>query len=437
MKLDTWIKLAITVSLAVVTIACNNSDNAKVEKVVAGPKTFTGSEDCKVCHLEHYDSWKMTLHSRTLQDVTINRDAVITAIDPEVIRADLKALEKDLRVPVDQIYIPDIEEIKYAQGIQWRQRYIVEKNGKLYIAPIEYNAWKHDWVNYREGDWDKRPWIEKCGGCHSTGVDLEKNTFVEPGVGCESCHGPASHHVALPKTAIFDKRLTIVNPSKLPTGIRTQICGSCHGRGKSTRVKGIDWPVDHVAGQALGPFLKPAELVTGGAYSVNGEQDIDAHHQQYLDWQQSIHAEKGVSCTSCHYVHQLGVPPTQFQTRQSGSQQCLSCHTMVKNIYAHSLHAFTNCIGCHMPRVAVSVESGDALSHSFRFMSPEVTLKAGSIEKQPNACSSCHHHKDTPVEVLAGFLEAAIKKDMPKPFTVHLRPGQSGKQEEKHEKSLY
>jgi predicted CXXCH cytochrome family protein len=427
MKLDTWIKLAITVSLAVVMIACNNSDNAKVEKVVAGPKTFTGSEECKVCHLEHYDSWKMTLHSRTLQDVTINRDAVITAIDPEVIRADLKALEKKLRVPVDQIYIPDIEEIKYAQGVQWRQRYIVEKNGKLYIAPIEYNAWEHDWVNYRESDWDKRPWIEKCGGCHSTGADLEKGTFVEPGVGCESCHGPASHHVALPKTAIFDKRLTIVNPSKLSTGIRTQICGACHGRGESTRVKGIDWPVDHVAGQALGPFFKPSEPVIGSVSSVYAEQGLDAHHQQYLDWQQSIHGQQGVSCTSCHYVHQLGVPPTQFQTRQSGSQQCLSCHTMVKNIYAHSIHAFTNCIGCHMPRVAVGVESGDVLSHHFRFMSPDDTLKAGSLERQPNACSSCHHHKDTPVEALAGFLEAAKKKDMPKPFTVHLRPGQPGK----------
>jgi nitrate/TMAO reductase-like tetraheme cytochrome c subunit len=30
------------------------------------PKKFVGSETCKSCHLEHYDSWKMTLHSRML-----------------------------------------------------------------------------------------------------------------------------------------------------------------------------------------------------------------------------------------------------------------------------------------------------------------------------------------------------------------------------------
>jgi hypothetical protein len=60
-------------------------------------------------------------------------------------------------------------------------------------------------------------------------------------------------------------------------------------------------------------------------------------------------------------------------------------------------------------------------------LSPLETLKAGGYEKQPNACSSCHHHKKTSVEALAGFLGAAIKNDMPKPFAVHLRPGQSGK----------
>ncbi len=427
MRTKGWFFLGLALLAAMGLIACNSSDKTKVKEIVAGPKAYVGSEECKVCHLEHYDSWKMTLHSRTLQDVTINRDALITAIDPEVIRADLKKVENDLKVPVDQIYIPKIEEIKYTIGVQWEQRYLVEKNGRLYIAPIQYNAWNNTWTNYREADWDKRPWTEKCGGCHAMGTDLEKDTFSEASVGCEACHGPGSHHVALPKTAIFDKRLTIVNPSKLSTGIRTQICGACHSRGKSTRVKGLDWPVGHVAGQALGPFFKPVEPVTGSVGPLYGDEGTDAHHQQYLEWQQSIHAQQGVSCTSCHYVHQLGVPPTQFQTRQAGSQQCLSCHTMVKNLYAHSIHAFTNCIGCHMPRVAVSVESGDVLSHTFRFMSPEETLKAGSIEKQPNACSSCHRHKDTPVEVLAGFLEAAIKRDIPKPFTVHLRPGQSGK----------
>lgn len=153
------------------------------KKLAAQPKSYVGSDQCKLCHLEHYDSWRTTLHSRTLQDVTKNRDALITEINPALVRADLKDLEKDLRIPLDKVYIPNENDIRYTIGIQWKQQFLVEKNGALYIAPIQYNAWTNKWVNYHEDDWDKRPWIRKCGGCHSTGVDLEKNTFSEPVIG--------------------------------------------------------------------------------------------------------------------------------------------------------------------------------------------------------------------------------------------------------------
>jgi len=93
MRTGEWFKLALTLLFAAVLVGCGPKGN-QVEKVVFGPKTYVGSEECKVCHLEHYDSWKMTLHSRTLQDVTQNMDAIITEINPETIRADLKQLER-------------------------------------------------------------------------------------------------------------------------------------------------------------------------------------------------------------------------------------------------------------------------------------------------------------------------------------------------------
>jgi hypothetical protein len=173
MKIIGWLKLALTVYCIAALAGCG-SEEVTVEEVLTGPKTYIGSENCKVCHLEHYDSWKMTLHSRTLQDVTQNQDAMITGIDPAVIRADLKNQEEGLKVSVDKVYIPKVEEIKFTQGIQWKQRYVVQKEGKLFIAPIEYDAWSHEWTSYHEADWNQRPWIEKCGGCHATGVDLEK-----------------------------------------------------------------------------------------------------------------------------------------------------------------------------------------------------------------------------------------------------------------------
>jgi hypothetical protein len=420
-----WIKLGLTAVMAMGLASCS-PEEASVKDILSAPKSYIGSEQCKVCHLEHYDSWKMTLHSRTLQDVTVNRDALITDIDPNIIRADLKKREKELKVAVNEIYIPKTEEIKYTQGIQWRQRYVVEKNGRLYIAPLEYNAWSHEWTNYHEADWEKRPWIEKCGGCHSTGVDLEKGTFSETGVGCEACHGPASHHVALPKTAVFQKRVTIVNPSKLPAGIRTQTCGGCHGSGGSSKMEGMDWPVGFQPGRALGHYQNKSLNEGEDLVAFYADKSMDRHHRQYNDWRESIHAQKGVSCTSCHYVHQLGLPPTQFQTVGAGSGQCLSCHTGNTNKFAHAIHSFSNCVGCHMPRIIMSTESGPALRHTFKLMSPDESLKAGGIAKVPNSCSSCHHHKKTPLRDLVSFLEASKKWDTPVPFSVHGGPAQPG-----------
>lgn len=420
------IKFILTLSLALGLGGCGSEEDVKLKNLVSTPKTYIGSEQCKVCHLEHYDSWKMTLHSRTLQDVRVNRDALITDFDPEFIRSNLKKQEKDLEVPADKVYIPAVEEIRFTEGVQWKQRFLIERKGRLYIAPVEYDAWSHQWSTYHAADWEKRPWIEKCGGCHATGVDLDKGTFSEAAVGCEACHGPASHHAVLPKTAVFDKRLTILNPSKVPAGIRTQICGSCHSQGESTKVKGVDWPVGYQPGRALGSYFKPIPQVGEGQSQLYLDPRADYHHRQYNDWQESVHAQKGVSCTSCHYVHQLGLPPTQFQTVEAGSGQCLSCHTGNTNKYAHAIHSFSNCVGCHMPRMTMSLESGKVLRHTFTLISPSESLKAGGTDKFPNACSSCHYHEKTPLDDLIGFLEAAKKRDIPLPFTVHRRPEQGG-----------
>ena len=143
-----------------------------------------------------------------------------------------------------------------------------KRDGMLYIAPIQYNIDTGRWVNYNEDTWDKKPWIKGCGGCHATGVDLKKNSFSEPGIGCEACHGAGSHHYALPKTAVFEKRMTIVNPSKLPSGTAVQICGSCHNRGKSTKDKTVEWPVGYQPGKALETYFRSTTFGAGDEVSL-------------------------------------------------------------------------------------------------------------------------------------------------------------------------
>jgi formate-dependent nitrite reductase cytochrome c552 subunit len=287
--------------------------------------------------------------------------------------------------------------------------FLVEKNEILYVAPIQYNARADHWINYYEDSWDKRPWNKYCGGCHAMGIDLEKNTLSEPSVGCEACHGPGSHHVALPETAVFDKRLTIVNPSHLPVAFRTQICGSCHNRGKSTKVEEVEWPVGYRPGRALGLYYKSTSYAAGDFKNVYANEFAKGHHQQYLDWQHSSHSREGVTCTSCHYVHQLGLPPTQFQTKGAGSQQCLTCHQVINNNLAHSIHSFANCIGCHMPRISQSAESGDTHSHVFVTLLPKDTLANPNI---PNSCQTCHKHKDTDLATLQKLYDSLTQKSL-------------------------
>ena len=317
-----------------------------------------------------------------------------------------------LKIPVDQVFIPKEEDIKYTMGTQWKQFYLVEKAGKLYVAPIEYDISSHRWMPYNEGDpdWDKKPWELKCGGCHATGVNLEKNTFVEPGVGCEACHGRGSWHAALPKTAVFLKRQTIVNPAKLTMGVAVQICGSCHTRGESTKVKGAEWPVGYAPGRALGPFFKEPTFAYGDPVTAYAKEFTIGHHQQYLDWKQSYHYKEGVTCTSCHFVHQIGMPPTRSQTIQAGSKQCLTCHDVINRNMGHSIHSFGNCVGCHMPRIVTSAESGDLHSHVFVCLLPKDAMANPAL---PDSCEGCHLYRGESLDYLAAAWDALAKLPVP------------------------
>ena len=49
-------------------LACSPEKPVNMEKILAEDKTYVGSDTCKQCHLEHYDSWKETMHSLMTQD---------------------------------------------------------------------------------------------------------------------------------------------------------------------------------------------------------------------------------------------------------------------------------------------------------------------------------------------------------------------------------
>ena len=84
MKAKGWIRAALAVLLTILLSGCGSGETqVDVKQVLSKPKAYVGSGECKFCHLEHYDSWRTTLHSRTLMDVTRNKDALIAEINPE------------------------------------------------------------------------------------------------------------------------------------------------------------------------------------------------------------------------------------------------------------------------------------------------------------------------------------------------------------------
>lgn len=178
--------------------------------------------------------------------------------------------------------------------------------------------------------------------------------------------------------------------------ITVQICGSCHNRGESILNKDAKWPVGFEPGKALETYFKSTSYEKGDLKNVYANE-FSKGHQQYIDWAQSKHYQKGVTCTSCHYVHQIGLPPTRSQTLVAGSKQCFECHVLINKLSAHNIHSFANCIGCHMPRIASSAESGDIHSHVFVTLLPRDSLKNPMI---PNSCQSCHKNRNHSLQKL-------------------------------------
>lgn len=375
---------------------------------------FVGSETCKKCHERTYLEWKTSLHSRMMRDVKA---------DPLANIGNFKA-DSEARAFSEG-------DIAYTLGSQWKQQYLKKEGKDLIVLPASYHFGTDQWTPYYPDQPEKRQWWTECSGCHATGVDPEKKTFVEAGVACEACHGPGSNHVeAIPGFEIP----TIISASRLNTDLSAQICGSCHTRGRDSTGK-YAFPVDYQThkGEAnLRLYFKEASPANGEEaeyFWPSGESKYS--NQQYLDWKQSEHAKVGVVCATCHSVHQSKTSISadvdasnllmaiRSKTRLFEDRLCKSCHTTEQYRSVHRIHTFGSCVRCHMPRVASIGEAQDAHSHTFRFMFPQATIDAGGLDKQPNACNSCHHHKDTPVDAMTGFLEAAKKNDMPLPFSVH------------------
>jgi hypothetical protein len=367
--------------------------------------------------------------------------------------------------------------IAYTYGGQgWMQRYLVEINDAFYVLPFQYvlrdykkiednteqwypidlDRWMrfdsasgemkfYEWNSnaFREKAWDKA-----CSSCHVNGFDINKTVRpngdtlwkalwvgraerdsalqdINISIGCESCHGPGSEHVATPR------KDNILSPARWGTDsagimLKRDLCGNCHDRSLSTN-RTFKYPYDeannkpYIPGTPLDSYINSR---FGGMTTWVDRFTSYAHHQSGQDLIRSkpfqAHAFKE-ACSSCHLSHsnKEGLP---FQLNQdfysmTDGVGCVDCHgskgpTMTpamedmtkteikdgKTINSHTQHSLeaSQCINCHFGRTAtIGFFRFEMTSHNFKVVRPIATkdYARSSLTGMMNTCAAeCHRN---------------------------------------------
>jgi len=396
---------------------------------------LVGSNTCASCHQGEAELWRSSQHGLAMQhatDKSVLGDFSDASFDYYDVRSRFFREDGKFFVETDG---PDGKlatfEVKYTFGVNPLQQYLIEfSDGRLQALSIAWDTrpkeqggqrWFHLYPNeeIKHDDvlhWTKlnQNWNFMCSECHSTGVrknydatnDRFASTWAEINVGCETCHGQGSAHVAWaraqrswwpfgkdddPKKGLivrFDERRDIVWRRDPKTGNATrnfppallrkevETCGLCHARrGEFSE----DW--------APGRWLSDTHLVSPlarGLYYADGQMEDEVYN--YGSFKQSKMFAAGVTCGDCHEPHAA-------KLRAPGDGVCMQCHAAEKYATAaHHRHESASpplaCASCHMPeRTYMIVDRRH--DHSFRIPRPDQSARLGT----PNACNDCHADK--------------------------------------------
>jgi predicted CXXCH cytochrome family protein len=366
---------------------------------IARTAHYVGSTACQKCHAEIYRSWKKTLMANVVRDPREHPDAIIP----------------DLSQTNSLVHF-SINDIAFVYGSKWKQRYFTRIGDDYYPLPAQWDVthkiWrpyfvKDDWwAPFYAADNLKRPTSATCDGCHSVDYNISTKHVAEWNVGCERCHGPGSEHVEHPVST------NIVNPARLDYVQANDTCIQCHSQGRplTNPIAGkyYDWPVGFHMGLKLTDFWKLEDHKLGET-TFTHFPDGTAHknRMQGNDFVTSLMYTHGVACFTCHDSH--GTENTAL-LRKPANELCLDCHgpnspngPRAKTVEEHTHHKAgspgSECIACHMPKIAQTLADVNVRSHTFRFITPEMS----ETLKIPNACNVCHTDKS------AAWATAALK----------------------------
>ena len=391
--------------------------------------TYGGSASCRECHEEAFDGWSKSNHGLAERAVSAGMDQ--GSFDPgREFRHGTQGTSVGWQAGQGQVCTMGL----HGTGEVFRAERVIGHNPlRQYLVPFPGGRWQtleasfdpisNQWFNVY-GQEDRKPgewghwtgrgmnWNSMCAVCHNTrlrknydeGADIYRTSMVEPGVGCESCHGPLRAHNEWQeqhrKTGGKDPTL-----KKLTRQQTVDNCGFCHARR-------TDLTGDFKPGDSFYDHQHPSIVDEGETFYPDGQiRDEDYEFAPFLG--SRMHAA-GVHCMDCHNPHTM-------KTLLPGNWLCMKCHgggvtnAPVIDPVGHGHHRVygydTNgvlinpdlsaynprriketggeCVNCHMPQTAY-MQRHWRHDHGFTIPDPVLTRDHGI----PNACNRCHADKD-------------------------------------------
>ncbi len=237
--------------------------------------------------------------------------------------------------------------LDYYVGSNTRGRtFLFSIDGFLYQSPVNYYA--------RRGVWDMSPGYQSltemelnhqvdssCLFCHAsrtrraiegTANRFDGPPFLQPGVGCERCHGPGAAHAA--------GRGPIVNPARLDAERRDAVCQQCHLEGAARIAKAGRSLLDYHPGDRLRDYVSTFVLRGVADRPLGAVSQVEA-----LAASRCKRASgDSMWCVTCHDPH--GEPGGEARVEHYRSR-CLGCHSPLAATHHPDVR---DCTSCHMPR---------------------------------------------------------------------------------------
>lgn len=322
----------IAVLLGVVSLLGALTASAVTANSVAKEKMpeYVGSQACLGCHADQHVAWQDSLHHTSFEETD----------SPDAFPGDLTTAPAELKAELDKAdYI-------------WRgKRFLAQDpaTGEIKYLNVQFNTSTKAYEPYKGGG----VWSQSCGGCHSGAVNAQVHTtMIEPGISCESCHGPGRDHIL----GKGDRSKIVVTTEASKT------CAQCHSgdntiKGAARNAQGYKpgIPIEEFAG------FKATEYDPNQAPPFLND---DNHLQEYPQWRASAHAgatqllidreETRERCFNCHSASagiqiKKGIPFVKEEHLVNDGVSCVACHTSHGSEFTAQLKMEPQalCVSCH------------------------------------------------------------------------------------------